>query len=163
MNLIQQDNLGTNHAVNYMAFSSQVYLTLADKSTSKDSLITINNYDKNVVCSIDFRVIEDLCNNFNAFTKSFKNKSINIKLPNETVATADIAGTTKDLRFDYIFYLPKFSFNLIIISRLCNQLNYYAIFNTNGFYIKDLRTEKKISITNLVEGLYYFKGSKSDL
>lgn len=65
----------TNHAANHIVSTSQIGLTLADKSIGKPSLIVINNYHK------DYGATGRVCNNFNVFTKFFKIKPINIKLP----------------------------------------------------------------------------------
>ncbi|XP_014500575.1 uncharacterized protein LOC106761528 [Vigna radiata var. radiata] len=89
-----------------------------------------------------------------------KIKPITVKLPNNSVVTAQYAGTIQFSENFIIFnvlYIPEFSFNLISVQSLTRDLNCVLTFSSKSCQIQDSSTLKMIGHAKVLKGLYYLQ------
>jgi len=75
---------------------------------------------------LDTGATDHVAQNRENFSTFFRIKPVNIKLPNNSIVTANFAGTiqfsTQLILFN-VLYVPEFSFNLISVQTLIKDLN----------------------------------------
>jgi len=94
----------------------------------------------------------------NLFLTFYKIKPVCVKLPNESYVTAHLAGTIQFSRSFTIFdvlYIPEFTFNLLSVQKLIQDLNCKLTFSSKTCQIQDNSTSKMIGRADLNKGLYY--------
>jgi hypothetical protein len=80
------------------------------------------------------------------------------KLFNRQFAIAKYFGTVRfssKFTLDSVLYVPDFSINLIVVSKLCHTPNYLITFNDSKCVIQDQKSMKMIGFANEHGGLYY--------
>ena len=63
---------------------------------------------------------------------------------------------SKNITLKLVLHVPKLACNLLSISKLCQDSNYYLIFFYSHCKVLDLRTGKIIGSTRMEDGLSYF-------
>ncbi|XP_014499195.1 uncharacterized protein LOC106760245 [Vigna radiata var. radiata] len=85
------------------------------------------------------------------FVTLYKIKPITVKLPNNSVITAEHVGIvqfSKDFVIFNVLYIPDFSFNLISVQSLRKELNYNITFSSKVCQIRENSTLKMIGSDN---------------
>jgi len=92
------------------------------------------------------------------FTSNIAEVSYRVSLPNKTFVSATHLGNiqlTDKIALDYVLCIPSFSFNLISVKRLTENLNCCLVFINNTCFIQDLSTWTTIGIAEVRSGLYH--------
>jgi len=92
------------------------------------------------------------------FTSNIAEVSYRVSLPNKTFVSATHLGSiqlTDKIVLDDVLCIPSFSFNLISVKRLTENLNCCLVFINNTCFIHDLSTWTTIGIAEVRSGLYH--------
>jgi hypothetical protein len=165
-------------------FSSEEYQALMAllKSTSKstgEGSSQVNNITKCIASSyndkqgivpnhldawiLDSGATDHVCAALSLFTAYRKVTAIPVKLPNGNIVTTDIIGDIKlttEITLKNVLYMPHFSFNLISVSRVTQDLNCVFAFTDDLCFIQN-STQRMIGSGRMLNGLYYLEGTQS--
>jgi len=104
------------------------------------------------------------------FTSHHQINPISVKLPNENQVIANYSESifiNQDHVLDNIFYISNFTFNLLLVVKLIDNLSCVIIFYFNGCHIKDKNSLKVIGSVKMQDRLYTpmipFKSNLSNL
>jgi len=85
---------------------------------------------------------------------------ISVKLPNGNKVIANYSVSvfiSQDHVLDSVFYISNFTFNLLSVTKLIDNLSYLIIFYSNGCHIKDKNSLKVIGSTEMQDRLYILR------
>jgi len=103
--------------------------------TQKSGIINISSSFKSFCIGswiIDLGANDHICASFKTFKTFNEIKPISIRFPNGHVSIAKYAGTivfSPGFLITNVLYVPNFSFNLILVSKLISTLNCVVSFN----------------------------------
>lgn len=83
---------------------------------------------------------------------------ITVRLPNGNIINVTKTGTIhlgQNLILKNVLYIPKFEFNLLSVSRVCDDNSCYATFNSNNCLFQDHSIGRVMALGSMVEGLYF--------
>ncbi|WVZ08815.1 hypothetical protein V8G54_022161 [Vigna mungo] len=109
---------------------------------------------------IDTGATDHVTHEKESFVTFYKIKPITVRLPNNTIITANYAGTvqfSKDFVLFNVLYIPDFSFNLISVQSLTKDLNCSLTFSSRDCQIRENSTLKMIGGASSHKGLYYLQ------
>ena len=85
---------------------------------------------------------------------------ISVKLPNGNQVIANYSGSVfinQDHVLDTVLYIPNFTFNLLSVAKLIDNLSCVIVFYSNGCHIKDKISLKMIGSTEMQGRLYILR------
>jgi len=104
--------------------------------------------------------MDHICHSFTLFDTLQKIKPIIVTLSNAHKTLAKLCGIiVLSLTFilTNVLFLPEFSFNLISMSKLCQNSNCLAGFSFENFQLQNMKSKKIIGLAKQVGGLYFLK------
>jgi hypothetical protein len=136
----------------------------SSSNTQQGTVISASCFS--IVGSLDTWILysgatDHVCYSLSLFTKYHTVHPIPVKLPNGSIVSTDIVGdinVTSHITLHNVLYMPKFSFNLISISKVSQDLNCAFVFTDNVCYIQN-SMQKMIGSGRQVDGLYYLEGT----
>jgi hypothetical protein len=105
------------------------------------------------------------CYSLNLFSSYTKVRPIPVKLPNGSIVKIGIVGDIHiidSLILTNAFYLPHFTYNLLSVSKVTNQLSCTFTFANSVYAIYDSQ-QRMIGSGKLLNDLYYLEGTHSSL
>jgi len=109
---------------------------------------------------IDSGANDHICSSLSHFTSYHQINHISVKLPNENQVFANYSGTVfinQDNVLDNVLYIPNFTFNLLSIAKLIDNLSCVIVFYSNGCHIKDKTSLKMIGSAEMQGRLYILR------
>jgi len=94
------------------------------------------------------------------FTSYHQINPISVKLRNGNQVIANYFKSffiNQDLALDNVLYIPNFTFNLLLVTKLIDNLSCVIIFYSNGCHIKDKNSLKVIRSTEMQNRLYLLR------
>jgi hypothetical protein len=150
----------SSHQIN----SFSTHIASSSSNVQQGTVISASCFS--VVSSLDTWILDSgathhVCSSLSLFTKYHNVNPIPVKLPNGSIVTTDIVGdinVTQHITLHNVLYMPKFSFNLISISRVSLDLDCAFVFTDNLCYIQN-SMQKMIGSGRQIDGLYYLEGT----
>jgi len=109
---------------------------------------------------LDSGDIDHICSSLTHFTSYHQINPISVKLPNRNQVIANYSGSVfinQDHVLDNVLYIPNFTFNLLSVAKLIDNLSCVIIFYSNGCHIKDKNSLKVIGSAEMQDRLYILK------
>ncbi|MCH79834.1 peptide transporter PTR2 [Trifolium medium] len=106
-----------------------------------------------------------VCDSLSFFTAYREVHAIPVKLPNGNIVTTNIVGDiniTSQITLKNVLYMPHFSFNLISVSRVSQDLGCVFAFTDTLCFIQN-SMQKMIGSGRMINGLYYLEGTQSQV
>jgi hypothetical protein len=158
--LLQVHGSKTQIAPQLHQFSTKSKLDSSPSSSFKEprgtSYVSCNSISDSIdMWKIDSGATDHACYSLSLFSKYRRVKPIPVKIPNGSMAQADIIGEiviTNLLTITNVLYLPHFKYNLLSVSRITKDLN--CTFADNVCIIQNAQ-QKMIGSGRLINGLYY--------
>jgi len=94
------------------------------------------------------------------FTLYHQINLISVKLPNGNQVIANYSGSVfinQDHVLDNVLYIPNFTFNLLSVTKLIDNLSCVIIFYSNGCHINDKNSLKVIGSVEMQGRLYILR------
>jgi len=149
LTLLQQSKYNNN-------VSNQIYVIPSNKTTQ-----TGNKFSSSFSSWIlDSGVTDHICLSLAHFTSYHQINSICVKLPNENQVIANYFGTVflnQNHVIDNVLYIPCFTFNLLLVENLIDNLSCIVTFDSNGCHIQDKNSLKIIGSTKMQDRIYILK------
>jgi len=99
---------------------------------------------------IDSGATDHICSSLTYFTSYHKINPISVKLPNGNQVIANYSGSdfvNQNHVIDNILYIPNFTFNLLLVEKLIDNLSCVITIDSSGCHIQDKNTSKMIGST----------------
>jgi len=109
---------------------------------------------------IDSCATDHICSSLSHFTLYHQINPISAKLANGNQVIANYSGSVfinQDHILDNVLYIPNFTFNLLSVEKLIDNLCCVIVFYSNGCHIKDKTSLKMIGSTELQGRLYILR------
>ena len=149
------------------------HLTTSSTSSSTSSISPSTSYSTGICLSLslqqkfafeqfwilDFGASRHICSFPLAFSSLRPIESTNVTLPNSITIPVLFSGdvkSTADITLRDVLFVPRFHFNLILVSALNQSTPLMLIFFPTHFTIQELPTKRMIGRGERVEGLYIF-------
>jgi len=103
---------------------------------------------------------DHICSSLTHFTSYHQINPIFVKLPNGNQVIANYSGSVfinQDRVLDNVLYIPNFTFNLLSVAKLINNLSCVIIFYSNGCHIKDKNSLQVIGSTDMQDRFYILR------
>jgi len=150
-----------NQHIGFTSEQYQTLLTLLQQSKSSDNVSnqisdipfnTTTHIGNKFLSSfsswiIDSGATDHICSSLSHFTSYHQINLISVKLPNGNEVFANYSGsvfTNQDHVLDNVLYIPNFTFNLLSVAKLIDNLSCVIDFDSNGCHIKDRTSLKMI-------------------
>jgi len=94
---------------------------------------------------LDSGATDHICSSLTHFTSYYQINLISAKLPNGNQVIANYSRSVfinQDHVLDNVLYIPNFTFNLLSVAKLIDNLSCVIIFYSNGCHIKDKNSLK---------------------
>jgi len=101
-----------------------------------------------------------ICPSLSHFTSYHQINPIYVKLPNGNQVFANYSGSVfinQDHVLDNILYIPNFTFNLLSVAKLIDNLSCVILFYSNSCHIKDKTSLKMIGSAEMQGRLYILR------
>jgi hypothetical protein len=173
VSLLQQANLfasaqsSSNPSPNNASVSNVIHdgLSPHDSSTSGNHS-SLNSMSASSYWILDSGANEHICSSSHWFYSLHSIDPISVSLPNGASISVNTAGTihlTDKISLQNVLYSPKFTINLISISKMCQSLNCCVHFISNKCIIQDTISQKMIGLGDRINGLYRLLIHKSNI
>jgi len=109
---------------------------------------------------LDSGATDHICSSLTHFTLYHQINHISVKLPNGNQVIANYSGSVfinQNHVLDNVLYIPNFTFNLLSIAKLIDNLSCVIIFYSNGCHIKDKNFLKVIRLAKMQDRLYILR------
>jgi len=113
---------------------------------------------------LDSGATDHICSSLTYFTSYHQINPIFVKLPNGNQFIANYSGSVsinQDHVLDNVLYIPNFTFNLLSIAKLIDNLSCVIIFYSNDCHIKDKNSLKVIGSVEMQDRLYILRVIKT--
>ena len=94
------------------------------------------------------------------FTSYHQINPISVKLPNGNQVIANYSGSVflnQNHVIDNVLYIPNFTFNLLSVAKLIDNLSCVITFDSSGCHIQDKNSLKMIGLTEMQDRLYILR------
>jgi len=158
LTLLQQSKSSDNVSNQISDIPSNTTTHIGNKFLSSFSSWIIDNGDTDHICSS--------LSHFNSYHQI---NHISVKLPNGNQVFANYSGSVFiNQVLDNVLYIPNFTFNLLSVAKLIDNLSCVIVFYSNGCHIKDKTSLKMIGSAEMQGRLYilrvpFIKAFKSNL
>ena len=95
---------------------------------------------------LDSGATDHICSSLTHFTSYHQSNHICVKLPNGNQVIANYYGS--------VLYILCFTFNLLSVAKLIDNLSCVLTFDSNSYHIKDNNSLKMIGLTKMQDRLY---------
>jgi len=109
---------------------------------------------------LDSDVTDHICLSLTHFTSYHQINPISVKLPNGNQVITNYSGNVfidQDHVLDNVLYIPDFTFNLLSVTKLIDNLCCVIIFYSNGCHIKDKNSLKVIGSVEMQDRFYILR------
>jgi len=106
---------------------------------------------------LDSGVIDHICSSLIHFTSYHQINHIYVKFPNENKVIGNYSESVflnQNHVIDNILYIPCFTFNLLSVAKLIDNLSCVLTFDSNGCHIQDKNSLKIIGSAKMQDKLY---------
>jgi len=103
------------------------------------------------------RATDHICSSLTYFTSYSQINPISVKLPNGSKVIAYYSGSAfinQDHILDNVLFIPNFTFNLLLVAKLIDNLSCVIIFYSNGCHSKNKNSLKVIGSSDMQDRLY---------
>jgi len=103
-----------------------------------------------------------ICLSLTHFISYHQINPIFVKLPNGNKVITNYSGSVfinQDHVLDNVLYIPNFTFNLLLVAKLIDNLSCVIIFYSNGCHIKEKNSLKVIGSAEMLDRLYILRVS----
>ena len=146
--LLQQSKFSDNA-------SNQIFVIPSDTTHTDNKFFSFFSF-----WILDSDVTDHICSSLTHFTSYHQINPISVKLPNGNQVIANYSESVfinQDHVLDNVLYIRKFSFNLLSVAKLIDNLSGVIIFYSNGCHIKDKNSLKVIGLVEMQDRLYIFR------
>jgi len=109
---------------------------------------------------IDSGATDHICSSLTHFTSYHQINPISVKLPNGNQVNGNYSGNVflnKNHEIDNILYIPNFTFNLLLVAKLIDNLSCVITFDSSGCHIQDKNSLKIIGSVEMQDRLYILR------
>ena len=147
---------GHDYNVGSIAFTSFIGINHVDHTQSLCLLSFVSNWDNTWI--VDTGASDHICHNEDLFFNiRVLTKSSMVTLPNGKRMTVTHASTiivNHTLALYGVLYIPNFKYNLLSVSKLTSQYNYYVIFTPQCCFMQAPSTRRPQVLGKHYVGLY---------
>ena len=111
---------------------------------------------------VDSGATDHICSSLTYFTSYHQINHISVKLPSENQVIANYSRSVflnQNHVRDNIMYIPNFTFNLLLVAKLIDNLSYVITIDSNGCHIQDKNSLKMIGSAEMQDKLYIHRAS----
>jgi hypothetical protein len=151
--LLQGSSSLPSHSLNHITTNSGIICTIPHSSDSTRFIL-------------DTGATDHVCHSIQYFQCLKEITPMNLKLPNGSIVSTCFAGTIvfdQNFFLTDVLYFPNFSFNLISVPKLTNNLHCTLLFDDHNCVIQDLYSKRMIGVAEMHNGLYLLKNPSVSL